>query len=603
MSRMMKTAALLLLTVIGCTPGEDDPAETPPPPWGVPISGGNLHITRDGAAVIADPDRDRILMVDLATQGILGEVAVPNEEPGRLIEDGAGRIHVALRRGGAILTFTNGRSAEMLARRSICAEPRGLTWDAATDLVHVACAGGELVSLPAAGGAPVRTMRLDRDLRDVVMSGSRLVVTKFRSAEMMTVDGQGSVLARTVPPTVQRFGFDSSSSEPFDDGLADAVPTVAWRTIALPNNRVLVSHQRQVKGQLKTETGGYGGGCGGEGPVESALTVIDSGLPPAAVAPFARGALPVDLAVSPNGQMIAIATAGDNMVRTAPIGTLGSRDQDKCGGGGGGFPEFPNGPRAPGGEGDELGTPTSVSFTPNNDLVIFYPEAPALVVRKVATGGGSSSTIVLPGGFGYDAGRELFHNQTAISLSCASCHPEARDDGAVWKFEGFGTRRTQSLGGNILARGPYHWVGDMDDLGVLMDDVFANRMAGGEATRSQKLALGPWLDRIPAPAPVAATSVAAVERGREVFTAAQCQTCHGGALFTNNKIVDVGTGGKFKVPSLLGIAARAPYMHTGCAATLRDRFGGACGGGDAHGVTSTLTPAQIDDLVAYLESL
>jgi len=43
-------------------------------------------------------------------------------------------------------------------------------------------------------------------------------------------------------------------------------------------------------------------------------------------------------------------------------------------------------------------------------------------------------------------------------------------------------------------------------------------------------------------------------------------------------------------------------MHDGCAATLRDRFG-ACGGGELHGHTSQLTPAQIDDLVAYLESL
>ena len=43
-------------------------------------------------------------------------------------------------------------------------------------------------------------------------------------------------------------------------------------------------------------------------------------------------------------------------------------------------------------------------------------------------------------------------------------------------------------------------------------------------------------------------------------------------------------------------------MHDGCAKTLADRFG-ACGGGDAHGVTSTLTQAQLADLVAYLESL
>jgi cytochrome c peroxidase len=66
--------------------------------------------------------------------------------------------------------------------------------------------------------------------------------------------------------------------------------------------------------------------------------------------------------------------------------------------------------------------------------------------------------------------------------------------------------------------------------------------------------------------------------------------------------VDVGTGGKFQVPSLVGVSQRAPFMHDGCAATLRDRFG-PCGGGDKHGFTSQLTSAQITDLVAYLETL
>ena len=48
-------------------------------------------------------------------------------------------------------------------------------------------------------------------------------------------------------------------------------------------------------------------------------------------------------------------------------------------------------------------------------------------------------------------------------------------------------------------------------------------------------------------------------------------------------------------------------MHTGCAATLTDRFvtpvGSTCGGGDQHGHTSQLDPTQIADLVAYLETL
>jgi hypothetical protein len=43
-------------------------------------------------------------------------------------------------------------------------------------------------------------------------------------------------------------------------------------------------------------------------------------------------------------------------------------------------------------------------------------------------------------------------------------------------------------------------------------------------------------------------------------------------------------------------------MHDGCATTLRDRFNPACGG-DRHGITANLSPTQIDDLIAYLDSL
>jgi hypothetical protein len=72
---------------------------------------------------------------------------------------------------------------------------------------------------------------------------------------------------------------------------------------------------------------------------------------------------------------------------------------------------------------------------------------------------------------------------------------------------------------------------------------------------------------------------------------------------TNNQTMDVGTGGKFQVPSLVGIANHPPFLHNGCAATLRDRFTPACGGGDLHGLTSKLSAGDVSDLVSYLETL
>ena len=61
----------------------------------------------------------------------------------------------------------------------------------------------------------------------------------------------------------------------------------------------------------------------------------------------------------------------------------------------------------------------------------------------------------------------------------------------------------------------------------------------------------------------------------------------------------------FKVPSLIGLQARAPYMHDGCAATVRERFFKPGCGGDAHGAVldGRFTVAEVDDLIAYLEAL
>ena len=101
-------------------------------------------------------------------------------------------------------------------RKPVCPAPRGIAYESSTDRVHVACAGGELVSLPAAGGDAVRTLRFDRDLRDVVVSNGRLLVSTFRKAEILVVGSDGTLLTRAGVPG----SFDVSG--PFS-------PSVAWR--------------------------------------------------------------------------------------------------------------------------------------------------------------------------------------------------------------------------------------------------------------------------------------------------------------------------------------------------------------------------------------
>jgi len=130
-------------------------------------------------------------------------------------------------------------------------------------------------------------------------------------------------------------------------------------------------------------------------------------------------------------------------------------------------------------------------------------------------------------------------------------------------------------------------------------------MSGPKLTPDLINAMVTWIDAQPRPRRPAVANSAAVQRGAALFNDTAnvgCVACHSGPRFSNNASMDVGTGRAFQVPSLVGIGTRGPFMHDGCAATLRDRFNPACGGAQ-HGMTDKLTPAQIDDLVAYLNTL
>src|SRR5690606_15949408 len=114
------------------------------------------------AIVAADPDRDRVYVIDLETREVGTVVLEAGDEPGRVVVDASLRAHVALRSGAALATIDLA-SGNALTRRAICALPRGVAWEAATDDVHVACAGGELVTLAASGGPPKRVVHVTRD--------------------------------------------------------------------------------------------------------------------------------------------------------------------------------------------------------------------------------------------------------------------------------------------------------------------------------------------------------------------------------------------------------------------------------------------------------
>src|SRR5258706_4202550 len=143
----------------GAPPIPDNPVPFGAPDLGVtktqdasppPISGGTMLVSQDGkTAVVADPDRDFVSFVDLSSATVRARADLfLRDEPGRVVEDGGGRVYVALRGSGELATFSLA-SGQLLERRPVCAQPRGVAYDSKVDEIIVACATGELVTLPA----------------------------------------------------------------------------------------------------------------------------------------------------------------------------------------------------------------------------------------------------------------------------------------------------------------------------------------------------------------------------------------------------------------------------------------------------------------------
>ena len=594
-------------------------AEAPPP-----ISGGTLLVTRTGYAIASDPDRDRIFVVNIASTQVQSIEVPRHAEPGRAVDDDAGRVHVVLRNTGDILTI-DPRGGIVVARRPACKAPRGiaLAAKAAGNSLLVACAGGDLVEMAAAldGTAQVLGHVAD-DLRDVVVSRGKVYVTTFRSADMMEVGLDGTVV-KHVPLLTK--------SDAQLRGFENRTPRVAWRMIPSVgsggNGMPLVVHQLASRetvsagepgaGPLPPKgAGGYGSSEPGErcgvsaGPVVVTSLTRPSGESTSTPTPD-RGALrltngfatlPVD--VASDGTSVTIVAAGNGHTPERPqLFTLPldpnhlpfERPSD---------PRFEKDPAMRncavdvGGSSDEVGQLVAAAYRGQGRLLLQSREPAQLVMWP------ERIVIPLSTDSREDTGHAIFHSNSSVGISCASCHAEGGDDGHTWKFDVFGTRRTPSLLGTLEGTAPYHWSGDMDGLEMLADKVFTSRMRGPALDAPQKTVLQDWLFALPPPGVRVEKAPAAVLRGRALFEnpTVGCASCHGGPRLTTSASVDVGTGGVFQVPSLLGVSARAPFLHDGCATTLRERFDTKCTT-DRHGKTSHLSAADIDDLVGYLESL
>jgi len=207
-------------------------------------------------------------------------------------------------------------------------------------------------------------------------------------------------------------------------------------------------------------------------------------------------------------------------------------------------------------------------------------------------------------------GRKLFFSASdsqmaapGAGVSCSTCHFDARNDGLTWTFDE-GNRQTPSLAGEVSLTAPVTWV---DDVETVFDEVMITsqgRMGGDGLSDEDAMKVAAFVDSTPLPdTPMRGVDSAAIERGRAIFASeeAGCADCHSGEAYTDNEVYDMYGLNGVRTRSLLGIASSAPYLHDGSAPTLHAIVESARDG--EMGDTSSLSVAEVDDLVAYLKSL
>ncbi len=555
-----------------------------------PLLGGTVTTAGGGDfAVVSDPERDLIYVIDAKAGRLHGTVRLPTgSQPTRGAEDANGQVRVALRGTGQIATISVG-TARLIRTDSVCPEPRGVAWNGSLNALHVACASGELVTIPTTGATTVR--RFDHDLRDVVVSNGKVRVSTFRSAMLIDVTETASGLP------LPSIALPEVANKP-----ASFVPSVAWRTVSGGDGVTVTAHQRSVQGDIDSIRVGlapvtvpyYTNPCDSS-VVRSVITVADEN---AVVSSFEVGAvLPVDVAVSPDRTEVAVVGAGNSAVVRLPLD-----GQQISGGICGVVAARPPEPDRLGRPSATFGQPVGVAYVSTGLLVHSRSPPRVVIVPSQTTSRPVNVVIELEGSNdAEDPGFQLFHTSSR-GISCASCHPEGLEDGHVWTFFGK-QRRTQPLAGGISQTAPFHWKGDLPDLTSLVGDTFVARMGGAMPDPTQLASLTTFLDQIPVPKVPTRDQPVDMTKGRAAFEKAGCHACHSGARLTNDSTMSIGLDEAWQVPSLRGVSRRAPFMHDGCAKNMDDRFEDPSCGGRSHGDVTVLDDAERAQLTAYLGQL
>jgi len=565
------------------------------PPY---LAGNRIAAIGDGALVI-DNDSGQLIRTDKDGK-LLASIDI-GKNAGLMAYDPAGKLaYVADRAGNRVAVVKVGEKLEVSASYKTPVEPYGVALSADKKSVLVTTiADRALVSLEASTGKEQWRTGLGREPRNIAVSpdGKRAVVTYLTTGTVDQVDlvggdGRASHKAEHVALSTQNGQRRFRQS-----GSGDAFARGSFTAMFLGEQQALVPFQRETPIQATgggERTGSYGGGF--EAPIQSQLAFIatDGERTQQITAQLGQHQARAMAWDADSDSLYVVGMGNDGLLKLknasqvtiAEEGQLGlnKTGKDRCG---------PDGVAI--GEGGSVLVWCSFSRSVKRvDKMAISTEGPTLVASSFNEE--------------QHKGLELFHiSSTQISaggaLACASCHPDGRADGLSWRIDKH-ELQTPVLIGRVAGTHPYKWDGGDKDLTTSLTGTM-KRLGGSGLNKDQTAQLAAYLEVLPAPqAPTRDTK--AVARGKELFDSAEmgCRSCHDGAKYTDNTKHDfkAATLPEADTPSLVGLAAGAPYYHDGSAATLesllRDR-------GRVHGMaeTSKLTDKQVADMIAFLETL
>ncbi len=206
-----------------------------------------------------------------------------------------------------------------------------------------------------------------------------------------------------------------------------------------------------------------------------------------------------------------------------------------------------------------------------------------------------------------DRGELLFHDARLAHdgwFSCHSCHTDGHTNGLLndnLTDGSYGTpKRILTLRG-VGDTGPWAWDGRMADLETQIRTSIKTTMRGKPLAEGQVTDLATYLRTLPPPPPLRSAKAdrATVQRGRKLFTAQGCASCHAPPTFTSAKTYRVWPeGGAFNPPSLRGVGQGERFFHDNRAASLEEVFTRY-----RHQLNGALSEAELRDLMSYLRTL